>query len=758
MPKEISTGRKEHIKLLIEEQTYSPEWQDGFLSTFKKNNYNTQEIVELFEKNKPADIDDIDTNLVQLQKEVEVVEGELKKIKGLLDKKKITNFNFSEEIAPLFDHLTLREKPYNILNLCKTNELRFNIIKLIKKDEKFAADNELEEFNYGALKKGPYEKIDFLEKKIATFKLFIKTYGQLGNANAQNSDGSGQHLPQVNEDKDNQAKNSEDKRTAFKEIQKLRNEIINLLPPIQKKVRKLITETLSEQWGTTEDETATAPKKQTRYKKVRKSDRKNKVTTKVETTHLLCKTQNVINNIYNEYYGLVDSLINKSDTQFSNIRTFGNIIFDVYLQSAEGTSSSEEDITPEALDALAKEFKESIIENKHELNKLKKEIIQKEESTTKSNAHMKGENIRPILEGLQHFLERLWVQIQSINDYYGVDFVVQETQKERNSKKGGNSKPHFDEFTQGNGPFWQIYKKKLQTLANSISTDVSSTINQLQPHWQRSAIAEVNIQARNFTDVVGSYMHILLRTPRLIIETKKAKFELVRIVNRIELGLEHEMDTSIQKTQAVFSLIKGIANTAGEAANLAAAASGVMVTGGMSHGSASGFTKTETSASGDISTTQSKTYPGSTQSYVPLGRIDMKTDGILQGVENLCTLGARQALKEIQIIIKQTHSSLENDLAILEEMQQCAQNAQKAILGKEERWLPQIDIVRFETEGDRYLDFLAGLWAANGILNDHDSSSTPGKLERENLRAKTNEYNAITKLAKENKLQLTVSQ
>lgn len=737
MPKEISADQKEHINLLLEEQTYSPEWQDGFLSTFKKNNYDTREIVRRFVKNKPADpvgVVDIDVHMALLKEEVDAVKGELKKINSLLEKEKITAVDFSKEIAPWFASFASSEPHYNILNLHKTNELRFKIINLIKKDEKFKAENDLEKFDRPLLNKLKGE-IKSLQDTIDDFDKPIESDNRAGNAKAQNNDANGQQNPKI----------EEVEKINLEKMQSARNKIVELLPPIQKKIRKVITETLSEQWGNDTDDSETKAQKVSRTRRVRIYKKAN-ITTKVKTTHLLCKAQNVINNIYNEYYGLVYSLRKKSDIPPSNFHTFGTMIFDLFLQNTEGISIFDKDATLSARYDQAKEFKDSIIESAKKLEELNKSIVKKELSTNTSNAEIKGENIRPVAVGLQYFLDTLWLQVQSIDDYLGVDFTP---------KKESDFTRHFKK---GKGPLWKMYKKKLQTIANSISTDVSSTINQLKPHWQRSAIAEVNIQARNFTDVVGSYMHILLRTPRLIIETKKAKFELVRIVNRIELGLEHEMDISIEKTEAVFSLIKGIANTAGEAANLAAAASGVMVTGGMSHGSASGFTKTETSASGDISTTQTETYPGSTQSYVPLGRIDMKTDGILQGVENLCTLGARQALKEIQIIIKQTHSSLENDLAILEEMQQCAQNAQKAILGKEERWLPQIDIVRFETEGDRYLDFLAGLWAASGIINHENGSSTPGKLERENLRAKTNEYNAITKLAEQNKLQLTVSQ
>lgn len=714
----------EDIKLTIKGRTFSVDWYRGFISVFEKTKHDTKVIDELVQPciAKP-EYDDALKLANFYDQEVKAVEKIIDKLKKITRKSKITDIDL-EGLSDFFTLCPSREAAYNILDIHKTNLLRYRIITLLKKDDSYKEVN-------------PWEKFDHnpsTEKKATALENSVKACNdpitQLKKTIKREPSHPNDTEEVIKQREEIYLKDILGKREQLIEE---KNKIFECLAQTQASCNDILTEVLSKQWGNESDEEATAPNKKTLNKKIRESY-KTTITTKIDTSKLLCKAQNLINHIYDEYYGLVDTLTDGTDFPPSNFHTFGTLVFDLFIQAPISNKNYDKKAALSTRYTAATNFKEAIIESANHLEKIKDQILKKTVSTNSNNKEMKGENIRPVALGLQYFLNVLWIQLQSIDDYLGVDFTPLKESKDSNKS-----------FEFSTGPYWSMYKKKLQMLANSIGVDVSSTVDQLKPHWQRSAIAVVNKQARNFTEVVNSYTQILLRVPRLIIDTKKANFELARIINRIELGLEHQIKNSIENKAAVFSLIKGIANTAGEAANLATSASGAMVTGGMSRSTTTGFIPSDSSSN-------------TSSSDVPLGRIDMKTDGILQGVENLCSLGAEQALREIHIIIKQTYSSLKNDLNILEEMQQCAQQAQEAVLGKEERWLPQMDIEKFETEGEKYLDYLAGSWAASGILNDGDGSSTPGKLERDNLRAKTNEYKAITESLEKGKLSAFVIQ
>ena len=162
---------------------------------------------------------------------------------------------------------------------------------------------------------------------IPKFEKALTNYSNEGDGGNQNQD----------------LQTAEGKQKAFKKLLHDFELIAQYFHVIQTSMRDLLTETLSEQWGNNDDEKATKSTKSTTRKRVRSSAKKSDVTTKVETTHLLCKAQNLINDIYNEYFGLVDTLIEETTFPPSNFHTFGTLIFDLFLQDSEEISSYEKD-------------------------------------------------------------------------------------------------------------------------------------------------------------------------------------------------------------------------------------------------------------------------------------------------------------------------------------------------------------------------------------------------------------------------------
>jgi len=744
---------KEQVIQVIEGQKITHKWKEGFLSTLDKSqvDYNKQDgVIEgLLTQVIPETDKEIsqDGQLQLVQKRLVEVEAELDNWQTLLCKTKVTHLKEDNLNLP-FLPIEQQDLAYDILSRQNTSVMQLRIILLIAKDPAFA-DNPLDSFDQNKV-------LELTNSQIAIKQSIKKLSAKVTEAETDVQDDEPQRLePRAGLGSDQPelpVSNGQQPAHPIVECVADLSGIETTLTDYKIKVRDLIIETLSAQWGDDSDSNKTEPKvksgraKAYRVKKPKKVKADgNNAKTSVETTHALCQAQNLINDICDEYYGLVDELFEDSPLPPSNYHTFGTLIFDLFSFDGDSFSGYEKDSLLATRYTQAIEFKANLVASAAKLEGVKKTIEGKEASSSSSNDTLKGTNIRPVRVAIQGFLNVLWVQVQAIDDFLGVQL------------SSGGMAAFKANSAEGVDSLWSMYKRKLQDLANSISTDVSSVVDRLKPHWQRSAIANANKQARNFLDVVESYTHILIRAPKLIIDTKKARFELTRIVDRIDLGVSHELDRKLENREAVFSLIKGVANTSMEVAALAASASGMMVSGGRSYSAPKTKIDSSSDASGQVlSTSTSLTSASSSSTQVPLGKIDIKTDGILQGVENLCNLGAKQQLREVKIVVQQAYNSLSNDLSILQEMLECAQDAQASVLGKEERWLPQMDIERFEREGKDYMDFIAGVWSASGLLNSQDGASTPGKLERDQLRAKTNEIKALTELLNKPGAQISV--
>jgi len=260
------------------------------------------------------------------------------------------------------------------------------------------------------------------------------------------------------------------------------------------------------------------------------------------------------------------------------------------------------------------------------------------------------------------------------------------------------------------------FKDQVAKISNDVEDKANDVINKLDDDIKKTALAVNNMQTRSYEDNALSINRILIEGTSALEDIKKLKSHLEVIDGQINVEAS-VVSNDLNKVEAYFGLAEATANTLESAVQLTTKAVGVTVPSGSS-------------------TKQDGKELTQTHSETSIGIPNSKINGITGGIRNLSTLGSKQYLNDIKIIINNSKKKIEEKEKQLQRVLDTAKTAQEKIVGKEEVFLPQLDAEKFRNKNKStgYKDEMYGAFAAKQFKNKDGASSTTSKLQRDNLR------------------------
>ncbi len=276
------------------------------------------------------------------------------------------------------------------------------------------------------------------------------------------------------------------------------------------------------------------------------------------------------------------------------------------------------------------------------------------------------------------------------------------------------------------------FVKEVEQMTGKIDSTVKNIFQDLHTDIQNVALVQGNTQMRSYEDNGLSVNRVLTTGTIALNDIDPLITELEKISNNIDAEVKGA-ENNIEKIEAYFGLVQATANTAESVAQLTVGAMGVPVSGGTKN-------TNKTDKDGDTVTKEKS----STTLKIPRTKID----GIISGIGHLSTLGSKHYLEKIKCTIDTSIKNAKLSKDQLEKIVEKAGEAQKAITGKEEIFLPQIKAEEFLRDhmSPNYKDEMSGTLVAKQFKNTDESATTASKIERDHTRSDTRKNDAITTL------------